>query len=692
MKETNDLGEVIARRCASLLRLFAACSVGLAVLGAPVARAEVGPLALPDNRVWEQVSPVDKQGNDVFRASAMAAVEGNRLMFKSAGAFAGAPTALGFGGGVYYVSTRGGEGWETRSIMPPVGTEGEGSYQAFTADLSRGVLHRLDRSEPLDPASHPPGWNLYLHDAAIEPFELLNTFDSMGLVDSAFTWGSSDLGKIAITAGENALTPDSPCGSDTVFEPCSYEWDHGEMRLASVLPNGEAVQGVVGNRLPVSSQDGNAEHALSGDGARLFFSSPPNASAPQRQLYVREEGLTLTTQLVTASERTASGGTSGGQVSFQDAEAAHGDRVAFTTTNTLVDADEDTTNDLYLADLSKPEGERLTLISEDQNPEAPNGAAVNSGTGEGPFGGLVGASEDLRRIYFVADNQIVAGAPEAPGPKLYLWDDTGAEPHLTYIRTLVSEDSAVWRSLPVGTKESRTTADGRFLAILSRAKLTEFENEGRVELYLYDAASGSLQCASCSDDAFPADGAVRFRPPESGLMDRPPLNHELNNVSEDGKVFFQTSRGLVSRDSNGKTDVYEYSGGELHLISAGTGGEASYFLDATPSGSDVFFMTLDRLVGWDKDELYDAYDARVGGGLPEPPPPPPPCEGDSCQPPPVVPVDPSLASAAFNGPGDAKPRKARRCRGGKVRRQGRCRAKRKATPSHSHRHTTHSHG
>jgi hypothetical protein len=676
MKETNDLGEVIARRRASLLRLFVAWSAGLAVLGASVARADVGPLTLPDNRAWEQVSPVEKQNSDVFRAAAMAAVEGNRLMFKSAGAFAGAPTSLAFGGGVYYVSTRGGERWETRSIMPPVGTEGSGSYQAFTADLSRGVLHRLDRSEPLDPASHPPGWNLYLHDTASEPFELLNTFDSMSLSDRAFTWGSSDLGKIAITAGDQALTPGSPCTDDTAFDdPCSYEWDHGEMRLASVLPNGQAVQGVVGNRQTLLSADGNAEHALSGDGARLFFSSPPKASAPQRQLYVREEG--LTTQLVTASERTAPGGTSGGQVSFQDAEAAHGGRVAFTTTNTLVDADQDTTNDLYLADLNKPEGERLTLISEDRNPAAPNGAAVNRGSGEGQFGGLVGAGEDLRRIYFVADNQIVAGAPEAPGPKLYLWDDTGAEPQVTYIGTLVSEDSAVWESLSRRRRESRTTADGRFLAILSRAQLTEFENEGRVELYLYDAVSGSLQCASCSDDAFPADGAVRFRPPESGLMDRPPLNHELNNVSEDGKVFFQTSRGLLPRDSNGKTDVYEYSGGELHLISAGTGGEASYFLDATPSGSDVFFVTLDRLVGWDKDELYDAYDARVGGGLPEPPPPPPACEGDSCQPPPVVPVDPSLASAAFNGPGDAKPRKARRCRGGKVRRHGKCRARRK---------------
>jgi hypothetical protein len=684
MKETNDLGEVSARRRASLRRLFVAWSAGLAVLGAPVARADVGPLTLPDNRAWEQVSPVEKQGSDVFRAAAMAAVGGNRLMFKSAGAFAGAPTSLAFGGGVYYVSTRGGERWETKSIMPPVGAEGEGSYQAFTADLSRGVLRRFDRSEPLDPASHPPGWNLYLHDTASEPFQLLNTFDSIDGYDGALTWGSSDLGKIAITAGAQPLTPGSACTEDTADEePCAYEWDHGEMRLASVLPNGEPVQGVVGNHAPV--EVGNFQHALSGDGARLFFSSPPKASAPQRQLYVREEG--LTTQLVTASERTAPGGTSGGPVDYQDAEAAHGGRVAFTTTNTLVDADEDTTNDLYLADLSKPEGERLTLISEDLNPAAPSGAAVNSGSGlgVGAFGGVVGASEDLRRIYFVADNQIVAGAPEAPGPKLYLWDDTGAEPQVTYIGTLVSEDSAVWRSLPVGgrnlpvgrSKESRTTADGRFLAILSRAQLTEFENEGRVELYLYDAVSGSLQCASCSDDAFPAQGAVEFRPPRSGMMDLPPVNHELNNLSEDGKVFFQTSRGLIPRDSNGKTDVYEYSGGELHLISAGTGGNASYFLDATPSGSDVFFMTLDRLVGWDKDELYDAYDARVGGGLPEPPPPPPACEGDSCQPPPVVPIDPSLASAAFNGPGDAKPRKARRCRGGKVRRHGKCRARRK---------------
>jgi WD40-like Beta Propeller Repeat len=645
--------------------------------GSPAAAADVGPLALPDNRAWEQVSPVDKNGNDVGYGSPMAAIDGNRLLYSSPGPFAGAESAIA--DGIRYMATRTPSGWTTVSLMPPGGTFtlGWNGYQGFTEDLSKGVVawQEDEITGTVDPEA-PFGFNLYMRDTATGSFQLLNGPLAPVNQGYGFVWGSKDFSKLAIGAS-TALTPDSPCSAKEL--ECAYEWDDGEIRLASILPNGAPATGRVG-----SNPGNNYEHAMSDDGRRLFFTSA--AGGGGMQLYVREDGTGTT--LISASERTLPGGSSGGALWYQSAEAAHGGRVAFTTQNALVDADADASNDLYLYDFTKPEGGRLTLVSEDHNTEVPGGADVDTGY-HSLGGGLLGAGEDLRRIYFVANNQILAGEPTGPGAKLYLWDDTGAAPELTYVATLNDEggstdtdDNFAWSAPTLSrdfVRQAQVSPDGRFVVFRSWAKLTESALAGRQEIYRYDAVAHSLECISCSAEQFPPEpnefadqGDLQFALLYQATK---PWNHLPRNVTDDGRVFFQTSRGLVPRDSNGKFDVYEYEDGQLYLISSGTGGQNSLFLDATPSGSDVFFITADRLVGWDIDRNYDVYDARVGGGLPEPPPAPPPCEGDSCQPPPLLRARPSLASASFEGPGNASTRKRRRCGAGKVRRQGKCRKK-----------------
>jgi hypothetical protein len=309
----------------------------------------------------------------------------------------------------------------------------------------------------------------------------------------------------------------------------------------------------------------------------------------------------------------------------------------------------------------------------------------------------MGASEDLRRIYFVADNQIVPGEPEAGGPKLYLWDDTGGSAEVTYVGTLDAGDQRDWQgAVAFGVnRDARTSKDGRYLAFFSTARLTSFANEGRKELYRYDAATHSTECVSCSPDASPSNGAVSFgRQLNDGNLSTFVWNHVPTNLSDRGQVFFQTTRGLVPQDANGKTDVYEYEDGRLSLISSGEGPGDSYFLDASPSGSDVFFTTSDQLVGWDKDENLDAYDARVDGGFPEPPLSSPPCEGDACQPAPNPPNDPTPASSSFEGAGNVSEPRAGRCSKGKVHRHGRCVKRRRHAKKHGrHQKTaTRSHG
>jgi hypothetical protein len=119
-------------------------------------------------------------------------------------------------------------------------------------------------------------------------------------------------------------------------------------------------------------------------------------------------------------------------------------------------------------------------------------------------------------------------------------------------------------------------------------------------------------------------------------------------------VFFETAEALLPRDTNGQRDVYEYERGGLYLISSGTGEAASFFLDATPSGNDVFLATTQPLLRRDTDTAYDIYDARGGGGFAEPPGPVPSCgTGEGCRgSAPGAPVFPAPTSATFVGVGN----------------------------------------
>jgi hypothetical protein len=655
------------------LALSAGCLLSLA--SAPPASAEVGKHLLPDGRVFEQVSPVDKNESDVrFNSGVDAAFGGDGLVFTSDGSFAGQPTAQFQSS---YLARRGPGGWVTRGIQMSNGrVYAQSGYVGFSADLSEGVIRWMEDTPAgtYDPAA-VPGLNMYMRDEASGGFQLLNGTLSNAGAGVRFVWGSADFGKIGFETAAK-LTTDSPCNGN--IGVCAYEWDHGTVRLASVLPAPEntPVKGGLGDAAAPNGV-GNTDNAVSSDGSRVFFSTGTG-------LYAREDGVRST--LVSGSERTVAGGVSGQAVHFQGAEAAHGDRVIFTTTDTLLDADTNETSDLYLYDFTKSAGERLSLLSEDLDPEAPEGAAIaDNSPGNVPnSGGVLARSDALDRVYFVAENQIIAGGPEAAGPKLYVWDDTGASPEVRFIASLSPEDARAWDGSSVQEsqiiKPARISSNGRYIAFISVVKLTAADHDEQPDVYRYDAQAQELVCVSCSSDASPSQGPVRF---DQTRIGENIVNHLPRNVSDSGQVFFQTGRGLLPADSNGKVDVYEYENGDLFLLSGGSGIEDSYFLDASASGNDVFFDTRDQLVGWDEDANYDAYDARVGGGLPEPPLAGPPCEGDSCQPAPVLPNDPTPASLTFNGPGNltgqnaVKKSAVRACPKGKVRVRGKCQKKKR---------------
>ena len=215
---------------------------------------------------------------------------------------------------------------------------------------------------------------------------------------------------------------------------------------------------------------------------------------------------------------------------------------------------------------------------------------------------------------------------------------------------------------------SRTNPDGSVLLFSSRADLTGYAHQGVPELYRYDSVGDRLHCISCIPTKTPATGGSSLESVNVNQGDPAPFSPQgfVQNLRADGKrVFFQSTEALVSRDNDEVQDVYEWeeqgqgsctrSGGCVYLISSGGSSSDNFLYGIGASGDDVFFTTLDILVGGDDDTL-SIYDARVNGGFEEIPCQQP-GECTSEKPPTPPPLFPAPESEGASGPQPVVPPK-----------------------------------
>jgi hypothetical protein len=616
--------------------------------------------ALPDGRAYEQVSPVDKNNLDALGnglgMTMQASASGSAFAFFSFEPF---PIAVGTSGlTTDYLSTRASSpaAWSTQGVQAPIEPvlAEPNQVAGFTADLAKTIV-QVDGP----PLGSPGIVNAYVRDSATGAFQLLAA--DVGDQAVLFVDASRDDSRILFET-EHQLLPAAAAGKTNL-----YEWDEAKpegqrLSLAGVLsdaecavlsepsgcapPNGSGA-GPGGGEHQGTGGQGYLQNTISEDGSRVFFTAHPSGRIYEREMLAESSPVTVPI--------------SSGMATFLAATPS-GQYVFYTEGG-----------ELYRFDTAS---ETRQVLS--------NGA-------EGVLGGL-GISDDGAYAYFVATgvlsaNQNGNGEEATKGaPNLYEWheDLTSHTVATTFIARLLPTglkgDEDDWLASNSGSlvegKTSRVNPSGTALLFMSRASLTGYDNghsgssmcsEGFVqvgcpEFFLYNAdealSSANPVCVSCNPSGAVADAEARLAHGENEVALGGPewSSHLTRNLSAGGdRVFFETAESLVPGDTNGVSDVYEWeregvgscpsdSGHCLYLISTGTAHAKSFFGDASLSGEDVFLFTRQPLVGQDKDLNFDAYDARVDGGISAQNPQVIHCEDEECKP-------PSLQPPVFEAPG-----------------------------------------
>ncbi|HST54265.1 MAG TPA: hypothetical protein VLJ42_00015 [Solirubrobacteraceae bacterium] len=607
--------------------------VAVAVLAAPVAASAD---ALPDGRVYEQVSPVLKNGFDAGAPSgtyqyAIAMADGDGLLYSSRGPMGDATRGLQ----EYSVGRRNADGWSSVSALPPTWVEHPyvGGHTPVSVvpsnDLKSLLFTALGSYVPDNPetasAQLSNALNLGHADGSVEWLtrpQIPNPVPAPGNIGASVfqpVGGTPDLSTVYFW-GQPTLLPGDALRSGWGL----YEYSAGRLEHAGTLPDGSEDPG---GAAPASTGFTAADfnrltpeafgNQVSRDGSTLWFVSPDPGklpvAGPVTQLYVRRGGhSTLVSHRVDGSPA-PSGATAvytlNGPLSDPYAHqfafgSADGSSAVFQSVDALTaDAPGDGSLKSYRYEVGSNTVRYLPGV---------DGATV------------VAASDDGRRFLFGDQTRIG------------VWDDGTKTAKLLSAQAVTSD---------MQVAPARATASGSVFVFSTGVQIGGANSGGTVQVYRYDVGRDTTVCVSC-----PSGGATLANQDNVGQLLAP------RDVSADGqRVFFQSPSALVSRDSNGQQDVYEWTPAGVSLISSGRSPRPSYLLDTSASGDDVFFATSEGLSAGDTDGSYDVYDARVGGGFKKVDQVAS-CSGDGCRSGTSAPaVLPSPGSARFSGADNQEP-------------------------------------
>jgi hypothetical protein len=532
-----------------------------------------------------------------------------------------------------------------------------------------------------------------------------------------FLGASPDLSHVVLSSPAQLTATSAPAG-----QPGLYEWSEGALQLLDVLPHGEEGPAFLAGTGPNSEL--GVRHSVSGDGEHVILERVVNeAGNPHATgLYLRDVAAGETIRLdlpqsgsgssgnvsymdanseasrvffLDTGRLTADSSPSGEDLYEYNVSAPAGSRL----TDLSVDPHAGQSTDVQMMLGASEDGSYVYFAAS---------GALAPGAAEGACCNLYVRHEGVTRL--------IAALPGSDG---YDWSDTlhlqGRGGDGVFARVAPNGRWLAFMSQAELTGYDTHDANGGQQDIevyLYHAPASTGE-------------ASSLICASCDptgarpigelgESKIEDDGTMRSMrfaasvPPWAGSPE--PNNstddgsgsyavHQPRYLSDSGRVFFDSNDTLVPQDVDGVEDVYEYepagvpagehtcssastsgsvvfkparsfevegrvgeeSGGCVGLISSGTSSERSWFLDASESGGDVFFITAARLAPQDADTADDVYDTHECTMVSPCSPvvmSTPPCETEaSCKAAPEP--QPSLygapSSATFSGAGNIIP-------------------------------------
>jgi len=661
-------------------------------------------MRLPDCRAYELVSEAEKNGNQAGAAQgspgySIAAPRGDGLLYNQTGPFGATTTGVQ----EYSVARRTPTGWSSTAMLPR--SRGRVDFavdqlEAFnpSADLSHVIFVPNGASFAPGNPSELSSESIYVagQEGSLawvgepkipNPIPALGHLERGGLSPAG---GSADLGVVYLTyygtlaPEDEAVSKAGSRASHVKEEPEPhhspwgfYEWREGQLRNAGELPPGSAngpfdpygaVPAAIGHQGGPDTPE-EFDNEVSVDGSRAFFVSPdpvyceshPVCGTDPPELYVRETRAdgTRRTELVTRSSDDGHPSEHGPLAIEPPHFGSHFASYVYASP----DGSQAFFESVDPLSPQAKEAEEDGLISKGSPKEYDFHVATGVLTylpgvtdGKGGVVTVLASAGDGSRFIFAQESEIGGPAPS----ELDLWSSG-----------MVTRIAQLSASLNTKLDPARATTDGSVFVFETNSPIVSpsggvFNNGGGFEqVYRYEVASKNLSCVSCppAGVAPSGDASLSIDSNQPGLAEVGSSHLvSTHGISADGsRVFFDTPEALVPQDVNNRRDVYEWEGGQVFLISAGTGPEDSFLLDNSESGDDVFFATTDGLVPADADGGYDVYDARAphepdeAVGFP-PSVSPAPCVGD-CQGPPSVP--PALgvlpASASFSGAGNPRP-------------------------------------
>ncbi len=593
-----------ARTCVLALVAIAAVA-GRAAAACPNESSRVGASAgLPDCRAFELATPgLEGAAPSAWPEVSVQGVraDGSALAFTVAGAPVAAEGSTATTSTI--LASRGAAGWSTRSLSPPTPFAG-GTYfgdapstVGLSADLTQSVVWS---NQPLAGPGSPTGANLYLRRADGSFVALTRVGAPASNPGAALSGASRDFSRLFFTTTVKQLEEDPLLNGNT------YEFSAGQLRLVTILPESSGEE-------PAPAGGALAQGALSAvseDGRQVIFKANGYPG-----LYLRSGGTESVE--VSKSQRTPPDLNSPANV-IPAGISSDGSVVLFTSASELTDdaytgeaggVPTDAGHDLYSYDVATRE---LTDLTVDTDPaDVATGADVEA---------VLGASPEASYVYFVARGDLAPGATSGER-NLYVT-------HAGTTRFVATD--------PVPGEPFYVTPDGLHAAFASSAPQGAYDNAGFSEAYRY-TYGGGIECASCR----PGGEA-----PEAGA------SIPGRALSDDGsRLFFQSADQIVPAAQSGRSNVFAYEDGEVHLLTPGAAA-AAVLVGAGATGDDVFIATFQELSPQGQGPAFAIYDARVDAQVPVPAGAGPGCQGEGCRgASPPAPGVPGAGTAGFEAPG-----------------------------------------